>query len=67
MNTLINMNPWSMLADLLDTDSRAFRNVQAHAAGRFPPMNVYLDDHAVIIDAELPGRMASRSPSSRRR
>ena len=58
MNTLINMNPWSMLADLLDTDSRAFRNVQAHAAGRFPPMNVYLDDHAVIIDAELPGRMA---------
>ena len=58
MNTLINMNPWSMLADLLDTNSRAFRNVQAHAAGRFPPMNVYLDDHAVIIDAELPGRMA---------
>ena len=58
MNTLINMNPWSMLADLLDTDSRTYRNVQAHASGRFPPVNVYLDDHAVLVDVELPGRTA---------
>ena len=58
MNTLMNMNPWNMLADILDTDSRAFRNVQAHAAGRFPPVNVYLDDNAVLVDVELPGRTA---------
>ncbi len=58
MHTLMNMNPWSMLADLLDTDSRTYRNVQAHAAGRFPPVNVYLDDHAVLVDVELPGRTA---------
>ena len=58
MNTLINMNPWNVLADLLDADSRTFRNVQAHAAGRFPPVNVYLDDHAILVDVELPGRTA---------
>ena len=58
MNTLMNMNPWNMLADILDTDSRAFRNMQAHAAGRFPPVNVYLDDNAVLVDVELPGRTA---------
>ena len=58
MNTLMNMNPWSVLADILDTDSRTFRTVQAHAAGRFPPVNVYLDDHAILVDVELPGRTA---------
>lgn len=58
MNTLMNMNPWNILADFLDVDSRAFRNAQAHAAGRFPPVNVYLDDHAVLVDVELPGRTA---------
>lgn len=58
MNTLMNMNPWSVLEGLLDANSRAFRKVQARAAGRFPPVNVYLDDHAVIIDVELPGRTA---------
>lgn len=58
MNTLMNMNPWSILEGLLDTNSRMFRTVQARATGRFPPVNVYLDDHAVIVDVELPGRTA---------
>jgi len=58
MNTLMNMNPWSILEGLLDTNSRTFRVMQARAAGRFPPVNVYLDDHAVIVDVELPGRTA---------
>ena len=58
MSTLMNMNPWSVLEGLLDANSRAFRTVQARAAGRFPPVNVYLDQDALIIDVELPGRTA---------
>ena len=58
MNTLMNIDPWSFLDDLLDTSSRAFRTVKARAAGRFPPVNVLLDDTAIIIDLELPGKTA---------
>ena len=58
MSTLMNMNPWSVLEGLLDANSRAFRTVQARAAGRFPPVNVSLDQDALIIDVELPGRTA---------
>lgn len=54
MNTLIN----GLLDELLGADSRAFRNMRARAAGRFPPVNVYLDDNAVFIDLELPGKTA---------
>ncbi len=56
MNTLLDMNPWRFLNDLLDADSRAFKSVRARAAGRFPPVNVFLDDDAVIIDLELAGK-----------
>jgi len=59
MNTLMNMDPWGFLDDLLDTGSRAFRTVRARAAGRFPPVNVYLDEDAVIVDLELPGKTAN--------
>jgi len=58
MNTLMNMDPWSFLDDLLDTGSKTFRSMRAHAAGRFPPVNVFLDDDAVLIDLELPGKTA---------
>lgn len=58
MNTLMNMDPWGFLDDLLDTSSRAFRSMKARAAGRFPPVNVFLDDDAVMIDLELPGKTA---------
>jgi HSP20 family protein len=54
----MNINPWSILNDLLDANSRAFRNMRARAAGRFPPVNVYLDDDAIIVDVELPGKTA---------
>ena len=56
MNTLMNINPWRFLDDLLDANSRTFRNMRARAAGRFPPVNVFLDDDAIIIDVELPGK-----------
>lgn len=58
MNTIMNIDPWGFLDDLLDTSSRTFRTMRARAAGRFPPVNVYLDDNAVLVDLELPGRTA---------
>ena len=58
MNTIMNIDPWGFLDDLLDTSSRTFRTMRARAAGRFPPVNVFLDDNAVLIDMELPGRTA---------
>ena len=58
MSTLTELNPWNLLDTLLDTNNRVFRNVCNRAAGRFPPVNVYLDDNATIIDVELPGKTA---------
>lgn len=58
MNTMLNINPWSFLSDLLDADSRAFKSMSARAAGRFPPVNVYINDNAIIVDLELPGKTA---------
>lgn len=56
MNTIMNMDPWSFLDDMLKGET--FRGMRARAAGRFPPVNVFLDEGAVIIDAELPGKTA---------
>ena len=56
MNTMLNINPWSVLSELLDADSRAFKRMSARAAGRFPPVNVYINDSAIIVDIELPGK-----------
>ena len=58
MNTLIDMNPWNWLDALFDVDNRVTRTMRARAAGRFPPVNVFLDDNAVLIDMELPGKTA---------
>lgn len=58
MNNLMNMNPWNLLEELFDDDSRTLRSMRARAAGKFPPVNVYLDETAVMVDVELPGRTA---------
>ena len=58
MNTIVNMDPWGFLDDLLDTSSRAFQVMRARASGRFPPVNVFLDDDSLIVDLELPGKTA---------
>ena len=58
MNTMLNINPWSVLSELLDANSRAFKSMTARAAGKFPPVNVYINDNAVIVDLELPGKTA---------
>lgn len=59
MNTLINMDPWGLLDDLLGTPSHTFRTMKARAAGRFPPANVFLDDTALLVELELPGKTAA--------
>lgn len=59
MNTLIPMDPWGFLEDILDVGNTAFQTMRARAAGRFPPVNVYLDDDAAILDLELPGKTAA--------
>ena len=53
MNTLINMDPWGILDDLFNVNSRTFRDMRARAAGRFPPVNVFYDDDAIIIDSTI--------------
>ena len=58
MNTLIDMNPWNWLDALFDVNNRVTRTMRARAAGRFPTVNVFLDDNAVLIDMELPGKTA---------
>ena len=58
MNTLIDMNPWNWLDALFDVNNRVTRTMRARAAGRFPPVNVFLDDNAVLIDMELAGKTA---------
>lgn len=58
MNTLMNINPWSFLDDILNTESRAFKCLRERAAGRFPPVNILMDEDAVIVDVELPGKTA---------
>ena len=58
MNTSINLNPWSILDEMLDVDSRLFSNLRARASGKSPPVNVFLDDNAVIVDLKLPGKTA---------
>ena len=59
MNTLFTMNPWSILDEMLDANSRVFRSMRDRAAGRFPPVNVFLDDNAVLLELEMPGKTAS--------
>lgn len=58
MNTIMYNHPLGILDEIFNMDTRAFRNVKARAAGRFPPVNVYLNDNAVIVDVELPGKSA---------
>ena len=37
MNTIMNIDPWGFLDDLLGVPSRTFQAMRARAAGRFPP------------------------------
>ena len=57
MNTLMNIDPWGLLDAVLGVNGD-YSRVRARAAGRFPPVNVFLDDNAAILDVELPGKTA---------
>ena len=62
MNTIFDMNPWSLLDELLGGDwtaSGIVRNARNRAEGRFPPVNILIDDNAALIEAELPGHTAA--------
>ena len=59
MSTIMNIDPWGFLDELLATSNRTFRAMRARAAGRFPPANVFIDDNAAIIELELPGKTAN--------
>ena len=59
MSTIMNIDPWGFLDELLDTSNRTFRAMRARAAGRFTPANVFIDDNAAIIELELPGKTAN--------
>ena len=58
MNTIMNMDPWSFLDDMFDVGGHVLRDIRARATGHFPPVNVYLDDNAMVVDLELPGKTA---------
>ncbi len=58
MNTIMNIDPWGFIDDLLGVPSRTFQAMRARAAGRFPPVNVFLDDNAILLDLQLPGKTA---------
>ena len=59
MNTILDLvaNPWGLLDDMFG--GRAFRNVRNRVSGRFPPVNVYIDENAALVDVELPGKTAA--------
>ena len=59
MNTMMNMDPFRLLDEIFNVRGSALRNIRARAAGKFPPVNVFLDDNAIIIDMELPGKTAA--------
>lgn len=57
-NTFFNLSPWTMLNDML-TDrpfNGMFRTLANRVEGRFPPVNAYAGDKAVILDIEMPGK-----------
>lgn len=62
MNTIFDLSPWSLLGELMGADrrlDRVFRSVACRAEGRFPPVNVFVDENAILVEAELPGRTAA--------
>ena len=58
MNTQLNIDPWNIFDELFGDSNLTFRRIREKASGRFPPVNVYLDENALILDMELPGKTA---------
>ncbi len=62
MSTIFDMTPWGILQDLLNVDgtrfNRVWKDLENRASGRFPPVNVFTDDDAAIVEVLLPGKTA---------
>ena len=57
--TFYNLSPWNILSDMINYDrpfGGLFRTLANRAEGRFPPVNCYVGDKAVVLDIEMPGR-----------
>lgn len=57
--TFYNLSPWNILSDMINYDrpfGGLFRTLANRAGGRFPPVNCYVGDKAVVLDIEMPGR-----------
>ena len=62
MNTLFDILPWELLDDWARDDGHlmnAIRSVANRASGRFPPVNLWLDENAAVLEARLPGKTAA--------
>lgn len=58
-NTFYNISPWSIFNEMLYADrpfNSMFRTLAHLAEGRFPPVNSYVGDTAIVLDFEMPGR-----------
>lgn len=58
MNTLMAIDPWKIFDEVLNPSGRVYKSMLARASGRFPPVNVFMDENAFVIDMELPGKTA---------
>lgn len=56
--TFYNLSPWNILSDMINDRpfGNLFRALAYRAEGRFPPVNCYVGDQAVVLDIELPGK-----------
>ncbi len=59
-NTFFNISPWNILNDMISDRpfNSMFRTLASRVEGRFPPVNAYTGDQAVVLDIELPGKTA---------
>ncbi|MGI5869543.1 MAG: Hsp20/alpha crystallin family protein [Kiritimatiellia bacterium] len=55
-----NLSPWNILNDMISYYDRPFgglfRTLANRVEGRFPPVNCYVGDKAVVLDIEMPGK-----------
>jgi len=61
-DTCFNLSPWNILNDMINYDrpfNSLFRTMANRAEGRFPPVNAFVGDKAVVLDIELPEKKAS--------
>jgi HSP20 family protein len=51
----LGFDPFAELRRMQSEMNRVFSGFNATAAREFPPINIWLDEHSVVLTAELPG------------